>query len=261
MSLHIHEKKNHLEVNNSANNLDHPLAPDLPEPLPNYNGFCWCIAGPSGSGKTTLLASIMSQKKKNGKHTSYRKLFDRIIICSSTLGNGKSLKKDPFKDIPEGQKFKHFNLQTMKEIYDMCEKNHEEEENTIVIFDDVGSQLRKDQKAEKLLISFLQNRRHIWASCFILVQIFRDVPTGIRNNMSHFSYFRPKNQLEVEAIGTELMPFHKKHYQPIMDYVFDNDDKFSFMTIDMSLKHTNKFVFYNGFNRMFIKDHENNIDV
>jgi Cdc6-like AAA superfamily ATPase len=256
MSLQIHEKHNKLEVNNSANNLDKPLAPELPEPLPNYNGFCWVVAGPSGSGKTTLLASLMSQKKKDGKHTSYRKLFDRIIICSNTLGNGTSLKKDPFKDIPESQKFKKFDFKAMQEIYEMCENNHEEEENTVVIFDDVGSQLRKDHKAEKLLVSFLQNRRHMWVSVFILVQKFRDIPTGIRNNMSHFSYFRPKNQLEVEAIGTELMPFHKKHYH----YVFDNDDKFSFMTIDMSLKHTNKFIFYNGFNRMVIQDTENNIN-
>ena len=261
MSLHIHEKKNHLEVKNSDSNLDKPLTIELPEPLPNFNGFNWLMSGPSGSGKTTLLTSLMTQKKKNGKRMSFRKLFDRIIICSSTLGNGKSLKKDPFKDIPESQKFLKFNRETMHAINEMCKDNNAADENSLVIFDDVGSQLRKDSKAEALLVEFLQNRRHLNTSCFILVQKFKNLPTGIRNNMTHFSFFRPKNQLELEDICSEMMPFHKKHYQPIIDYVFDNDDNFSFMTIDVSRKKTNKFVFYNGFNRMIIEDPENNIIV
>jgi hypothetical protein len=254
--LHISEKYNKLDIKNTPNNLNKKLADDLPEPLPNYSGFNFIIAGPSGSGKTTTLVSMMTRKKENGKRTSYRKVFDRIIVCSPTLGNGTSMKKDEFSSLPEGQKFKEFNYQTMREIYDMCEEFHDEEEHTCVIFDDVGAALRKDAKAEKLFTSFLQNRRHIWTSCFILVQKYRDLPTGIRNNMSHFIFFRPKNQLEIESICSELMPFSKKHYQNIMDYVFDNDDRFSFMMIDMSLMKTNKFRFFNKFNELYIEEEE-----
>ncbi len=44
----------------------------------------------------------MTQKtEKNKPKKSYRKLFDKILICSPTLGQGKSLKSDPFKDLPE----------------------------------------------------------------------------------------------------------------------------------------------------------------
>ena len=70
--------------------------------------------------------------------------------------------------------------------------------------------------------------------------------------MSHFITFRPKNQLEMEGICAEMMPFCKKNYQQIMDYVFDNDDKVSFLMIDMSLKETNKFRYFNKFNEMTI---------
>jgi Cdc6-like AAA superfamily ATPase len=254
MSLEITEKQGKLEVINTANNLDKPLCDNLIEPLPNYSGFNWIIAAPSGSGKTTLLTSLMTQKSKKGESKkSYRKLFDRIIIISPTLG-GSSMKKDEFKSIPEGQKFKEFNYETMRQVYDMCEENHENEEHTIVIMDDIGAQLRKSAAAEKLLVSFLQNRRHIWTSCFILVQKYRDLPTGIRNNMTHFCTFRPKNQLEIEAIMTELFPFKKTHWQQIIDYIFDNDDRFSFLFVDMSLKKTNKFRYFNKFNEMFIEE-------
>lgn len=257
--LDITEKKGKLDIKNTANNLNKPLADDLPYPLPNYSGFCFGISGASGSGKTTTLVSMMTRKKENGKRTSYRKVFDRIIVCSPTLTNETSLKNNEFAKLPDGQKFTEFNYQTMRNIYDMCEEFHDEEEHTCVIFDDVGSQLRTDAKAEKLFISFLQNRRHVWTSVFILVQSFRDLPPKVRNNMSHFITFRPKNQLETEAICSELMPFKKKNYQEIMNYVFDNDDKFSFMMIDMSLKDTNKFKFFNKFNEMRIEDEENGI--
>ena len=251
--LDIQEEPNKkLKIMNTSNNLDKTLADDLPEPLPNYSGFNFVISGPSGSGKTTLLTSIMSSRKKKGIRQSYRNLFDKILICSPTLGQGKSQKNDPFHDVKGEQKWKVFNNETMNEIYETLEKNRDEEEHSVLILDDIGAQLRKSAGAEKQLVSLLQNRRHVFCSVFILVQKFRDLPTGIRNNMSHFITFRPKNQLEMEGICAEMMPFCKKNYQQIMDYVFDNDDKFSFLMIDMSLKETNKFRYFNKFNEMTI---------
>ena len=56
MDLQINEQNNTtLQIYNSANNLDKELASDVPNPLPNYSGFCMVISGPSGSGKSTSL--------------------------------------------------------------------------------------------------------------------------------------------------------------------------------------------------------------
>ena len=113
--LTITEKKGKLDVINTANNLDGELTEKMEEPLPNSNSFMWGIAGAPGSGKTTLLLSLMTQKsKKNEPKKSYRKLFDKILICSPTLGVGSSLKNDPFRDLPEEQKWKSFNNQSMQ---------------------------------------------------------------------------------------------------------------------------------------------------
>jgi len=255
MSLSIQEEPNkQLGIINTVNNLDKELGADIPEPLPNYSGFNWVIAGASGSGKTTLLTSIMSQRKKNGKRQSYRKVFDKIYIISPTLGQGKSAKSDPFKDVSGTQKFKEFNLEVITEIYDTLEANRDDDLHSILILDDIGAQIRRNAQAEKKLTSLLQNRRHVFTSVFCLVQRFRDLPTGIRANISHFCTFRPKNVLEEESICTELMPFHKKNWRQIMDYIFDNDDKFSFLMIDMSLKKTNKYLYYNKFNPLDISE-------
>ena len=239
---------------NTANHLDKQLCDDLPNPLPNYSGFNFVISGASGSGKTTLLTSMMSARKKNGIRQSYRKVFDKIVICSPTLGQGKSAKQDPFHDVPGDRKFKEFNLQVMDEIYAMVEANRDNDEHSILILDDIGAQLRKSAGAEKKLVSLLQNRRHVFTSVFILVQRFRDLPTGIRANMSHFVTFRPKNMLEEEAICSETMPFHKKNWRQIMDYVFDNSDRFSFLMIDMSLKETNQYRYFSKFDPLMINE-------
>ena len=255
MSLDISTQKNKkLKIINTANHLDKQLCDYLPEPLPNYSGFNWVISGCSGSGKTTLMTSVMSARKKKGVRQSYRKVFDRIIICSPTLGQGKSAKNDVFADISGDQKFKEFNLETMNEMYDMLEKNRDNEEHSVLILDDIGAQLRKSAGAEKRLVSLLQNRRHVFCSVFILVQRWKDLPTGIRSNMSHFTTFRPKNMLEEEAICCETMPFHKKNWRQIMDFVFDNSDRFSFLMIDMSLKQTNQYKYYNKFDLMEITE-------
>ena len=184
MSLDIQEQKNKkLKIVNTANNLDKEIAPELPDPLPKYSGFNFVVSGPSGSGKTTLLTSLMTARKKNGIPQSYRRCFDKILICSPTLGQGKSQKKDPFADVNGNQKWKEFNNQTMDEMYEMLESNRDEDEHSVLILDDIGAQLRKSAGAEKKLVSLLQNRRHVFCSVFILVQKFRDLPTGIRNNI------------------------------------------------------------------------------
>jgi nucleoside-triphosphatase THEP1 len=255
MALDIKEEANKkLGIINTANNLDNVLAKDLPFPLPNYSGFNMVISGSSGSGKTTLLTSMMSAPKKNGIRQSYRKCFDHIIIVSPTLGQGKSMKKDPFSDVRAEQKFKSFNLQVINEIMEMLESFRENDEHSVLILDDVGSQLKKSAGAEKQLSTLLQNRRHLFCSVYILVQKFRDLPSSIRANMSHFITFRPKNCMEEESICMETMPFSRKHWRQIMDFIFDNTDKFSFLFIDMSLKQTNKFMYFKKFNQITITD-------
>jgi ABC-type dipeptide/oligopeptide/nickel transport system ATPase component len=258
MSLQITEKPNKLMLHNSKNNLDHPLCKDLPEPLPNYSGFSMVIIGASGSGKTTALYSMMSAKKKNGMRQSYLKCFHKIYVVSPTIANN-SIKNDPFKKLPENQIHRKLTLDVLEELEEEIQKNREEGLNSAIIFDDVGSQLRKSAAIDKKLTQMIQNRRHDYTSYFILLQKYRDAGTGIRNNISHFMTFKPKNRLERESIINELLPFKQNKSESLLNYVFENDDKFSFLFVDMSLKKTNKFKFYKKFNELELQDIETGI--
>ena len=258
MDLEIKEENNTtLQIHNSANNLDKELASDIPEPLPSST-FCMIICGPSGSGKSTSLYSIMTKRKKNKVRQSYRKVFDKIYIISPTMASA-SMKNDPFKDIPKNQVYRSITLEGLTELEEKVQENREDGLNSVVILDDVGSQLKKSKAIEKKLTQMIQNRRHDYCSYFILIQKFRDLQTGIRNNMSHFLFYKPKNQIEKEAISNELFPFKKHKFDQLFNYVFENDDNFSFMFIDLSLKKTNKFIFHRKFNPLQITDNESGV--
>lgn len=255
MSLKISEIENKkIAVHNTPCALDKLLTTDDISPLPACSGFSILIVGSSGSGKSTLLHSIMTKSKRKGQRQSYKNLFDRIYVISPTLG-GKSVKGDKFASLPEDQKYKELTLEGLTELQDKLYENKSEGLHSCVVMDDIGSQLRKNARCEKLLVQILQNRRHMSCSFITLLQKWKDCPTGIRSNTSHLAFFRPKNRIEKEAIMHELMPYDNKKNEQIFNHVFENEaTKFPFMFIDMSLKHSNRYLFFNGFNPLIIED-------
>jgi len=252
MPLDIKEhSQDKLSVRNTNNNLDQQIT-KISDPLPSYSGYNMVISGSSGSGKTTLLYSLMLRKKVKGVRQSYRGVFDHIYIVSPTIG-GKSIKGDEFSKLPQDQIYRELDRATLDELEDKLKHNRDEEEHSVVIFDDCGSALRKSAAVEKKLVQLVQNRRHLFCSTIFLVQKFRDLPTGIRNNMSHFISFRPKNIPEREAIMTELFPFKRDDTDEIFNYVFEKDeknDRYSFLFVDMSLKKSSKFRYFKNFNQL-----------
>jgi hypothetical protein len=251
--LSIKEQPNKkITIKNSENNLDNVLSTDLPEPLPRHSGFCLLICGSSGSGKTTLLYSLMSQPKKNGIRQSYKGLFDFIYVVSPTMGLN-SIKNDPFQGLPEDQVHRTVTLDGLDDIEEKLSENREKKLHSLVILDDVGSQLRNTKKIDEKLKGMIQNRRHQYTSYIILLQKFRDAGTGIRANLSHFISFRPKNMVERDAICKELFPFHGKECDQLMTYIFEDDDAHMFLFVDMSSRKTNRFIYYKKFNQLDIK--------
>lgn len=192
----------------------------------------------------------MKGRKSKGVRHGYNKVFDKIYVVSPTIGN-ESIKNDPFKALPENQIYRELTLDNLDEIQKNLEENRSDEINSVLILDDVGSELKKSKAIEKKLISIIQNRRHLYTSIFILLQKFRDAPTGIRNNMSHFTSFRPKNMIERESIINEMFNFNKEQSNSLMEYVFD--DKHDFLYVDLSLRNSGQYMFYKNFNLLEIK--------
>jgi len=236
-----------LHISPAKMNLDNRLDTDkdpLPSPLPNTS-FSFAIVGSSGSGKTSLMSSIITSKKKNGKRQSYIKLFSKICICSPTLASFKSNIWGKIKS-----KYEKFDLQFLHELEEISQEHWEDGKQTLAILDDIGATLKKDKKTEMKLVSMLQNRRHIGLSVIILVQKWKDLPSGVRNNLTNVAIFRPKNNMEKEAVFGELLPMKKQLWDNIYDYVYDDSDKYNFLFVDMSLKVSPTYRYYKKFNQL-----------
>ena len=162
------------------------------------------------------------------------------------------MKSDPFSKLPQDQIYKELDMQVLIELEKILEKNRSNDEHSVVIMDDIGSQLRRSQAIDKKLTQLIQNRRHMFCSTIFLVQKYRDLGTGIRSAISHLITFRPKNLPERDAILTEMVPLPLKQSISLLDYVFEqgDEDKYAFLLVDLSLRKSSKYRYFKKFNEL-----------
>ena len=233
------------ELNMTSINMscDDVLAKDMNEKLPNRNHVL-SIVGKSGSGKTNALINLLSRGKVNGVRQGYKKVFENIIIVSGTLA---SLKNNIFDELPDEQKIKELDQESLEFIEEFCEDKSQLDppENTLVILDDVGSVLKSRERQITFLI---QKFRHLRTSFWIVAQKFRDLPTSLRANLGYLLLFRCTNMMEMEAVYQELIPIPRKILIPFIKWVYDK--KYQPLFIDCSLSKEPMFIFYKGFKRI-----------
>jgi len=212
----ILEKKNNLNLCLPRVTADLPLDPPVKFPLPRTSGFAINILGPAGSGKTSTMVSLMKSPD------IFRKRFHNIItIIPETSLN--SLYSNPFKDIPDEQRFEELDFGTLRKIVEMCEKNKEEDEFTCLIMDDVSAELQDPMLLKKLMRLFL-NRRHLYLSIICLSHSLTGkgaLPYTIRKNLSHMILFKPSCGLEV--LNAEFLHLPKVKFKELIDFVYDKD--------------------------------------
>ena len=263
--MQISESNNEcFNVQHVKMNCDNCLHSNFAKPFDSFNsGFCLNINGYSGSGKTNLLVNLFSMKNKNGKKCSFKNIFNRIFFVSPSM---HTIKKSIFDEIPDSHKFDTLNdfllnyenvmtkvdeLMDQDKVHVPFEKdknkdNDDEPEETCVIFDDIGSEIRQGNN-EKLFNQLIANRRHKHISIINLTQRIIQIPPSVRSNLSHLISFKPKSIQEEEYIY-EFTKLPKKHLRQFYEYVFKQ--KFDFLLIDMSLNNSNDFVLYRKFNEL-----------
>jgi len=238
-----------LSISTSKFNLDKRLDSDkdpLPEPLANQS-FIWALVAKPRSGKTTYLMSLLTKKKVKGIRQSYRGLFKNIIFVSPTiasLGDNKEINKLKYK-------YDSITLDVLDEIEEISRENKEDGEQTCVVFDDVSSEFKKNKPIIDKLSKVCKNHRHIGLSIFILSQKFTDLPTGMRNCLSHITLMNCDNMYERDSIFSEL-PIAKKNYDELYEYIFhnknDENTRYNSMLLDMSRTKKNHILVYKNFN-------------
>tara|TARA_R110002020_G_scaffold271684_4_gene486908 strand:+ start:1884 stop:2624 length:741 start_codon:yes stop_codon:yes gene_type:complete len=239
MSYSTVKSKDDITIGKIGSNIDKTLANNINKLLPQKHNVT-AFVGTSGSGKTNTLISLLTAKRKNGVRNSYKKVYDKIIIVSPTLS---SLKNNIFEGLPDEQKYDVLDENTIDSISDFIEEH--DDLNKLIIFDDVGSQLKNYDRELGLLV---QKYRHDRATYWFVSQKFKDLNPKIRLQLTHLFFFRPVNNWESQSIADEILPISRKELPEFIDFVFDK--KYQFLYVDMSLQNSNKFLFYKGFEKI-----------
>ena len=210
-------------------NVDDILDENIKAPFPNKS-FFWVIVGKPGSGKTSLMLNCLSNKKR---HTRvYYKVFDKILVVMPK-NSRLSIKDNIFDDLPEDQLFENFDdsvVNRVKEIrdeYTILNKKKKRNRNTLLILDDVTAYLKDNPRA---LIELATNRRHLKLSIILLVQFIRSVPRPVRFQVTHITFFKPSNELDLHIILEEYVNMKKDDFNDLTRFVFV--DKHDSLTID-----------------------------
>ena len=113
---------------------NHPLTALL-----NIYGFT-CIIEKPGQGKTSFAIAMITQKDPK----IYRKCHHHVLIIMPANSIG-SLKKNPFKCLPDGNIYNELNDNTINQIYNRIDDASKNDEKTLLFIDDCTSDLKKNK--------------------------------------------------------------------------------------------------------------------
>jgi len=207
----------------------------------------YVISGASGSGKSNLIINLLKSTKttKDKKHKkSYRNMFDNIILTSPSA---HTVKDSPLENISDDQKFNSISEDMFDLVDSMTEDSVEDDKHTLLILDDVSSQLRLKEN-EKQLTQLVKNRRHINLSIWVIGHRVIDLSPALRSNANLIFLFKPKTNKEIETIQSEYMMMPKKEADELMRAAYK--DRYDFMLIDTSLRSGSEFLFFRNFNQL-----------
>ena len=131
-----------------------------------------------------------------------------------------------FDQLPEDQKFEELDLESLESVKDRLN----EEENSCIIFDDMGSYL-KDNSIKKLLKEIIMNRRHLYVSVFFLAQTYFSVDKEIRRLFSNVFIFKVAKDT-MASIFEELITGKKNKADEIVSMVYDKKYNYLFLNVD-----------------------------
>jgi hypothetical protein len=216
------------------------------KPLMSTSHF-YVISGASGSGKSNLIINLLksTKKTKDKKHKkSYRNMFNTVILVSPSA---HTIKDSPLENVADDQKFNSLNEDVFDMVDSVTEDAIENNEHTLLILDDVSSQLRLKEN-EKLLNQLVKNRRHLNLSIWIVGHKVTDLSPALRSNANLLFIFKGKTNKEIETIQSEYMMMPKKEADELMRAAYKN--RFDFMLIDTSLRSGSDFIFFRNFNQL-----------
>ena len=154
-----------------------------------------------------------------------RRAIDAIRMLKGSPSRA-SMKDNIFMKLADDQKFEELTFENL----DYVKNNLDSDENTCLIFDDMGAYL-KNNETKQLLKELIMNRRHLHLSIFFLVQTYLSIERDVRKLFSNVFIFRCSKK-EMETIADELIEQKKEYLNEIVKIVFNKPYQYLFINTD-----------------------------
>ena len=222
----------------------------IPQPLPDGIFRIACI-GKSGSGKSNLIQALT---QSTGKKRIYNRKFSNVFIVSPSVGSQANKPK-----LPEDRFYT--SVKDLNTIFDRIQNEENMEGRTLVILDDIGSEIKKAGEETLILKKLFNNGRHIGrpiideetgeqiesgaVSVIIAAQKLTQLPPYLRHQLTHLAIFDPRNtKSELQVLYEEFFACEKNIFNEILYRVYSKPYNFIFCD-------TQKSRIYNGFKSRF----------
>jgi energy-coupling factor transporter ATP-binding protein EcfA2 len=207
----------------------------VPAPFPSKPSVI-AIIGAMGSGKSSLLNSLMSGK---GKSLVYRGVFSKVHYVTPEAVFQSEV-DHAFKDHPPERIYHDLQPDTMDKIIEQLVEVKEEGENSAVVIDDMGEEL-KDKSVQKRLQTLIFKHRHYKTAIFLTMIAVKLLPKQFRPLIDVYIVYRPRGT-EIESLNDDVFNLAKDDLKQLLEYVFDAPYNFLFYN-----QRTNTY--YKGFGK------------
>lgn len=184
--------------------------------LPDHH-FNLALCGSPGSGKTSTMVSLVTSNKPTSK--VYRGCFDKIILCCDYTSL-RSIKGDPFSDIPENQIFTQFDMNFINSFAELVTEFSGERMDTLLIIDDACMRLRSSKCLHDAYLNLLLTHRHLKFSTMTLVQDIMQLSLPLRNAMNGLILWKQINNKRQELIREEYLNMSIEDYRKFIEFVY-----------------------------------------
>jgi thymidine kinase len=262
-----------LKVNNKPNitkihfAIDDPLSDkiakyELPKEFLNRPNTTVFI-GSMGSGKTSLMINILTKLYKKVFHHIYvfmphtsRKSLDRKVMRKNKKGKKEEVVIENIFDrhLNKENIYEELNYETVQEVYGKVKANSENDEYSLIIYDDVQKSL-KDYNVLLSLKNLIANQRHLRLVNLILLQNYFSLDKSIReiaNNLIIFKMAKP----QMLKIFNEAIELHKDKFDDIKNFVYDDPTKKRWLFINVPTQRI-----FREWDEILIKDTDDDVVV
>lgn len=177
--------------------------------------------GRAGSGKTSLLTALLLTP------ALFHRTYNHIFVFMPA-GSRSSMKDNFFeKHIAPQQLYDELTLSNLEDCYEKIQAAAEDDETSLVIFDDVQKALR-DNQIRKLFLAMVNNRRHGRLSMWVAAQNYKSIEPSVRNGLTDIFIFKI-NKKEMETIYDEHVEQHQDKFMDILKYCFREPHSFMYI--------------------------------